>query len=72
MNWREIRMGRSGPRRHYYGDEKRDWAFVVRNGMNPELWDAVVYGREDRQFKLLREAKAFVERLLHKGEGGDE
>ncbi len=65
MRWREVR--RESPRRHYYGDDEADYAFVVRNGSNPEWWDASVYGRGGTQTKTLREAKAFVEVLLTKG-----
>lgn len=60
--WREIRFS---PRRHYLGKATRDYAFCVRNGMNSDVWDAVVYGHNaGGPYKTLREAKAACEKAL--------
>jgi hypothetical protein len=58
-----------GSGRHYFGDEKHDYAFVVRDGMRPHVWNAVVYNRGGGDFGKLKDAKAFVEETLLKGAG---
>ncbi len=72
MKWRETRTGRQGSGRYYYGDEKHDHAFVCRDGMKPNLWNAVVYNRGGADFERLRDAKAYVESVLEPSVASEE
>jgi len=35
LRWRYTRLYR----RHYFGDDVSDFAFIERNGANPKVWD---------------------------------